>query len=92
MHLHGHSSAAQRVRIELVEADVEQGFGLVDLAEATFLAGDSAGSARILEEADRVVADIEARLLKLGALQSGPFIPLLSELRREIEEARKRPD
>ena len=79
---------AERIKIELIEADVEQGFGLVDLAQAANLTGDAVASARILQEADHVVADIVARLLKLGAEESQPFSPLLGELRREIAAAR----
>ena len=84
----GRTALSARIQRDLIEADVEQGFGLVDLAEAACLSGDIAGSARILDEAGQIVADIEDRISRLNLTDSCPFLPLLTELRREIEVAR----
>lgn len=84
----GRSSLSVRIQRDLIEADVEQGFGLVDLAEAATLSGEIPGSARILDEAIQIVADIEDRVSRLNLTERFPFLPLLTELRRGIEVAR----
>ncbi len=74
--------------VDFVEADCEIGFGLVDLAEAGCEAGDRENAMRALEDADRIILDIEQRLNRLRQDRRVPFGPLLGELRREIEIAR----
>ena len=74
--------------IELLEADCEIGFGLVDVAAAECSAGHPEGAMRALDDAETVILDIHRRLLRLTEAQRAPFGPLVGELRREITEAR----
>jgi len=74
--------------IELVEADCEIGFGLVDIAEMESDSGERELAARALDDADRVILDIEQRLIRLAERNRTPFGPLVSELRRQIKRAR----
>jgi hypothetical protein len=78
---------ADQVRIQFIEADVDIGFGLVDEAKAYLVSGQPEFSSRALQNAAEVVADIECRLQQLGTYESGPFLPLVSELRKQIEAA-----
>jgi hypothetical protein len=80
---------SDQVLIQLVEADVESGFGLVDEAKAYRIQGNEQFSSRALQAAEAVVADIEQRLADLGDSQAVPFLPLLSELREQIAAAGK---
>jgi hypothetical protein len=76
------------IPVEFVEADVETGFSLVDLAEAEFDLGDTHSASRALQDAEDVFRDIQQRLLRMGTLESGPFGPLICELRRAIDQAK----
>ena len=78
---------SEQVLIQLIEADVESGFGLVDDAKEHRVRGNGQFSARALQEAEAVVADIEQRLAKLGETEAGPFRPLVAELREQITAA-----
>ena len=80
--------ASQQVLIQLLEADVEMGFALVDVALKEFLRGNESHSLRALQEAEGVIQDIEQRLARLRSDESDPFRPLVEELRREIDAAR----
>jgi hypothetical protein len=84
------SSISERIRIELIEADIEQAFGLVDLAQTEAAGGDTPSSCRVLNDAERVFLDMELRLTQLGPEGAKPFILLVVELRRSIEQARLR--
>jgi hypothetical protein len=77
-----------RIRQELIEADVEQGFSLVDMAEEEAVLGNYEGVSRIVQAAERVLQDIEQRLAPLQDIDAYPFRPLVGELRRAIESAR----
>jgi len=79
---------ADQVLIQLIEADVDIGFGLVDEAREYRASGNIAFSSRALKDAQEVVADIEHRLEQLGDSASAPFLPLLEELRNEVKAAR----
>lgn len=79
---------AHQMVIQLIEADVESGFGLVDEARAYRLSGNMAFSSRALQDADAAVADIEHRLAQLGHSDALPFLPLVAELREQIAAAR----
>jgi hypothetical protein len=79
-----------RIRVELVEADVEIIFSLLDSAEDAFTQSDTTFATRAIDDAENVFRDIEERLLRLGGVESGPFATLVGELRREIDAARKR--
>jgi hypothetical protein len=80
---------ADQVMVQLIEADVESGFGLVDEAKAHRIQGNGDFSSRALQEAEAVVADIEQRLAQLGESAAAPFLPLVAELREQIAEAGK---
>lgn len=82
------AGSSGRVAIELVEADCEIGFGLVDIAEMESNSGDRELARRALEDADKVVLDIERRLARLTERNRAPFEPLVGELRRQISLAR----
>ena len=75
---------ASRIAIQLLEADVEAGFALVDEARAHRASGQSHLSARIEHDANEIIADIERRLQRLSDSESKRFGPLLEELRNEI--------
>lgn len=80
---------ALQVLIQLIEADVDIGFGLIDEAKACRLSGQTEFSLRALQEATEVVADIERRLQGLGDCESEPFLPLVAELRNEIAAVKR---
>ena len=80
---------SDQVLIQLIEADVESGFGLVDDARAHRMQGNEQFSSRALQEAEAVVADIEQRLAQLGDGDAGAFMPLVAELRKQIIGAKK---
>jgi hypothetical protein len=79
--------ASDQVLIQLIEADVESGFGLVDEAKASRVRGNGQFSARALQAAEAIVVDIEQRLQKLGEDEAAAFLPLVEELREQIAEA-----
>ena len=79
--------AAERIRVELIEADVEIGFGLVDSALGELRAGNLVFARRALQDAEKVLIDIEQRLLELDAEHSRPFGPLVDELRKAVHAA-----
>ena len=68
--------------VELVEADIEIGFRLVDMLEA--LPGEKFGLASAVEG---VYADVLARVKRLEPLERESFEPLVTELRRAINLA-----
>jgi hypothetical protein len=76
------SSPEHRVRVELVEADLEIGFNLVDLGEC-----NPADSIRLLADAEQVYRDILGRLKRLQPSEECKFQPLVTELRRAIDLA-----
>jgi hypothetical protein len=76
-----------KIFVELIEADVEIGFGLVDEAKAYRSSGRAELAMRVLQDAAVVFADIESRLAQLGASGSSPFKSLVTELRNEIAGA-----
>ena len=84
-------NVADKVLVQLIEADVEIGFGLLDEAKAYRESGNPECSSRILQVAAEVIADIEHRLQRLGVSESGPFVPLLGELRNQIAAAKQDP-
>ena len=80
----------KRIEVELVEADVEIGFSLVDLAGQEFQSGHTSVAARVLHDADDVLEDIEQRLSRLNNGDRESFGPLVAELRREVTDAKSR--
>ena len=79
-----------RIELEFVEADVEIGFSLVDMAERELGSGNPAFASRALHEAEEVFNDIRRRLECVGDREREPFGPLVEELRREIDSAKPR--
>ncbi len=75
---------ADKVFVELIEADVEIGFALVDEVKAYRAAGRTEFTSRALQGAEDILTDIERRLQRLGNFVSEPFHPLVTELRNEI--------
>ena len=71
-----------RVSVELVEADIEIGFCLVDLVESR-----PADAARLVANAEEVYDDVLARLTRLEPAERSNFQPLVTELRRAIDLA-----
>jgi hypothetical protein len=82
---------ADKVVVELIEADVDIGFALVDEAKAYSVSGQPQSSCRALQDAENIVAEIERRLDRLGDSGSGPFRPLLAELRNQIAAVERKP-
>jgi hypothetical protein len=79
--------AFDRVRVELIEADVDMAFSLVDDACAEYHAGNAEFARAALDDASKVLIDIEDRLSKLDVRHGAPFGPLLEELRKAIRAA-----
>lgn len=77
-----------RIAVELMEADVEMAFSLVDMAEAESLRGNSVFALHAIESAEEVFGDLAQRLAHLEANAQIPFTALVDELRREIDLAK----
>jgi hypothetical protein len=77
-----------RMDVEFVEADVEIGFNLVDMAERESRGGDLPLASRVLRDAEGVFKDIERRLQSVGRRDRECFGPLVQELRRAIDVAK----
>ena len=77
-----------RIRVEFVEADVEMGFALVDIAGEHTDSGDTSLASLVIDAAEGVFGDIERRIEGLGRREQGPFEPLMQELRRGIDLAK----
>ena len=82
---HGERASA-RIPREMIEADFEIAFNLIDLAQAD--QNDHAWGARAVGDAEDVLTDIERRLAGLGNRDRLPFDPLLGELKRQLALAR----
>jgi len=79
--------ARERIAVELIEADVEIAFGLVDDALEELHDGNLPFAQHALVEAEKVLTDIDDRLQQLDAERRIPFGPLLEELRKSIRRA-----
>lgn len=79
-----------RMDVEFVEADVEIGFNLVDMAERELSLGNRSVVSRVLQDADNVFHDIERRLERASVRERESFQPLVQELRREIDLVKRR--
>ncbi len=84
---HNHR-AFDRIRVDLIEADVDMAFGLVDDALEESRDGNVAYARAALNDAEKVLTDIEAGLGNIGPANSAPFGPLVDELRRSVIAAR----
>ncbi len=76
------------IEVGFVEADVEIGFSLVDMAQAEWHRGNPLLATRVVEDAEDVFQDIQRRLERLGEIETGHFAALVGELQREITELR----
>ncbi|MDR3700773.1 MAG: hypothetical protein P4L56_14105 [Candidatus Sulfopaludibacter sp.] len=74
------TSPDHRVRVELVEADLEIGFSLVDLVESC-----PSQTARLVSDAEEIYQDVLARLQRLEDSERQSFEPIVAELRRAID-------
>lgn len=83
-------NSSEQVLVELVEADFETAFSLLDVAQAEALNRNPEFGRRALQEADVILLDIEQRLARLEGSEREPFLALLEELHREIAVARRR--
>jgi len=84
---HPGQRASERIPTEMIEADFEIAFNLIDLAQTDQT--DSAWGARAVGDAQDVLLDIERRLEVLATRDRLPFDPLLGELKRQIAAARR---
>jgi hypothetical protein len=66
---------------------VDTAFGLVDDALEEFHGGNVDYARAALNDAEKVLTDIEARLGNIRAADSAPFGPLVDELRKSIRAA-----
>jgi hypothetical protein len=85
-------SAAERNAVQLIEADVEAGFALIDEARAYRASGQPQLSSRVRLDAAGILADIERRLHQLGDVEPGLFHCLAAELRNELAALGGEPD
>lgn len=83
-----HRRASDRILNELIEADIEIAFSLVDMAEDCFGASDFASAERAIHDADEVLVDIRSRLDAIGKEKGWLFDPLLGEVCRAIALAK----
>lgn len=79
--------ARERITVELIEADVEIAFGLVDDALEQLHDGNLSFAQHALADAGKVLTDIDSRLQQLDPERRIPFGPLLEELRNSIHRA-----
>jgi hypothetical protein len=82
--------ASERISKELIEADFESAFSLVDMVHEFTEEGDLASTARALHEADDILLDIERRLQLIKSPDQQSFDGLMGELRRAIALAKSR--
>lgn len=82
--------ASERISKELIEADFEIAFSLVDMVHEETEDGDLASAGRALHDADDVFLDIERRLRLIKSFDQQSFVPLVEELRRAIALAKSR--
>lgn len=81
-----------RIRTELIEANFEIAFNLIDLAEERLHEHDPANAFRALLDAQAVFEDIQQRLDRIGSEKHLPFDCLVVELRRAIALAKSHLD
>jgi len=74
---------AERITRELIEANIEIAFNLIDLSQAELEREDRPSASRALQDSEDVFRDIERRLTLIGDVKSQPFHPLVAELKRQ---------
>ena len=85
-------NVAAKNAVQLIEADVEAGFAMVDEARAYCASGQPQFSSRARHDAEEIIADIERRLERLGDSESRPFHSLVTELRNQIAALEREPE
>ena len=85
-------NVAGKIAVQLIEADVEAGFALVDEARACRASGQPQFSSRLRQDAEEIIADIERRLQRLGDSEAWPFHSLITELRNQIAALEREPE
>jgi len=83
-----HRRAPERIHTEMIEADIEIAFSLVDMAEECLRERDVISAGHVLRDADDVLLDIRRRVAALGSEKRWPFDPLLGEVNRAIALAK----
>lgn len=83
-------AGVRRVSVDVLEADADIGFSLVDMAEAERRIEDFVAASRALQEAENVYSGIKVRMARLSGEQCAGLEGLLGELRRAIDAARQR--
>ena len=78
------SGIGERVPRELIQADFEVASSLIEMARES---GNPDISSQLLQKAERMLADIRARLLKLTPTQREPFEARCTELEKALAEA-----
>ena len=81
---------SDRIPVEMIEADFEMAFCLIDMAETEYIRRDPSSVAGALHAAGDVLADIETRLTRLPLEMRPLFDSLLDELRKEISSITQR--
>jgi len=76
---------AERLKTEFVEADIEMGFRLVDMAESEWKDGRETDRSRLLHDAEGIFQDLGQRIRRFDATRRQLFEPLMGELRRAID-------
>ena len=83
-------AASERISKELIEADFEIAFSLVDMVHEEAEEGDLALASRALHDVEGVLLDIERRLRLIESQDQQSFDSLMGELRRAIGLAKSR--
>ena len=78
---------SERIPKELIEADFEIAFTLIDMSLAEFDHGHHESASRALHDAGDVLTDIERRLKLIGTYDQQSFEPLVGELKRALSLA-----
>lgn len=81
MPLRDPSGIGERVPRELIHADFEVAASLIEMARQS---GDSKIASQLLQKAERMLADIRARLLKLTPAQREPLEARCQELEKAL--------
>lgn len=87
MHRQEHSGGVH-VDADFVEADVDTGFALLQLAESQSVSGEPGDALRVVEEAEDACLDGEYRLTALGVRETRRLGPQLKELHGAIDRMR----
>jgi hypothetical protein len=91
MPLRDKSGIGERVPRELINADFDIAFSLVELAGVESRRQDGQLASQLLQKAERMLDDIRGRLLRLTASQKEAYEARCLELAEAIERA-KAPD